>query len=159
MRLACYNVENLFTRARALNLDTVAESKPILERYSELNRLFDAEVYDDEIKARILSGLKALGIDKQNDGKFVLLRENRGQLVQYSKLKGTRIIANGRKDWVGWLELKTELINETATRNTAQVIRDVDADVVGIVECENRQALSSSRKSCCRRSVPRPIRT
>jgi endonuclease/exonuclease/phosphatase family metal-dependent hydrolase len=141
MRIACYNVENLFARAKALNLDTMAEAKPILERYGELNALFDAPAYTDDIKERILAGLKALGIDKQNDGKFVLLRENRGQLVQYSKLKGTRIVANGRKDWVGWLELKTELINETATSNTGQVVRDLDADVIGIVECENRQAL------------------
>lgn len=29
MRLASYNVENLFARARALNLDTWAEGKPV----------------------------------------------------------------------------------------------------------------------------------
>jgi endonuclease/exonuclease/phosphatase family metal-dependent hydrolase len=141
MRLACYNVENLFSRARALNLDSWAEGRKILEKYAELNALFEEATYTDEIKARILDGLKLLGIDKKNDAKFAILRENRGQLAQYSTLKGTRIVANGRADWVGWLELKTELINETATRNTAQVIRDVDADVIGLVECEDRRAL------------------
>ena len=30
MRIATYNVENLFTRAKALNLDTWAEGKSIL---------------------------------------------------------------------------------------------------------------------------------
>jgi endonuclease/exonuclease/phosphatase family metal-dependent hydrolase len=141
MRIASYNVENLFARAKALNLDTWAEGRPILERFAELNELFEEEVYTDDIKRRMLQLLKDLKIDKANDSKFVTLRENRGQLTRYSTIGGTRIVAGGRADWVGWLELKTEVINETATRNTAQVVRDIDADVVGVVECESRNAL------------------
>lgn len=142
MRIACYNVENLFSRAKALNLDTWAEGRPILERFAELNELFEEETYTDEMKSRMLQLLKDLKVDKKNDSKYVVLRENRGQLAKYSTMGGTRIVANGRADWVGWLELKTEVINEVATRNTAQVVRDIDADVVGVVECESRNALA-----------------
>ena len=141
MRLASYNVENLFSRARALNLDTWAEGRPVLELYSEMNTLLEQAVYSDETKVRLLAIMTRLGIDKKNDSRFVILRENRGQLALYSKLRGTRIVANGRADWSGWLELKTEVINDTATRNTAQVVRDVDPDVLGVVECEGRAAL------------------
>ena len=49
MRIASYNVENLFTRARALNLDSWAEGKHILEMYAELNNLFEEDVYTDAI--------------------------------------------------------------------------------------------------------------
>ena len=82
-----------------------------------------------------------IGIDKKNDSHYVVLRENRGQLVTYTRLKGTRIVANGRADWVGWLEMKNDVINDVATRNTAQVIRDVNPDVLAICECEDRRAL------------------
>jgi endonuclease/exonuclease/phosphatase family metal-dependent hydrolase len=141
MRIASYNVENLFTRAKALNLDGWGEGKPILEKFAALNQLFEEAVYTPEIKDKILSLLKDFSLEKVNDSKFVILRTNRGQLVKHTRFGGPVIVANGRADWVGWLELKTEIINEVATRNTAQVIRDIDPDVMGVIECESRNAL------------------
>jgi hypothetical protein len=42
---------------------------------------------------------------------------------------------------IGWLELKTEQVNEIATQNTARVVRDVQADIIGTIEVDNRIAL------------------
>ncbi len=141
MRIASYNVENLFTRARALNLDTWTEGRGILEAYAEMNTLLEEPVYTDEIKLKLKALLKRLGLEKKGDAKYVTLRENRGHLVKRKVVGGPEIVAEGRSGWVGWVELKNEIINETATRNTAQVVRDVDADVIGVVECEGRSAL------------------
>lgn len=52
-----------------------------------------------------------------------------------------RVTANGRGDWIGWLALKREAVNEDATRNTARVVADIAADVLAVVEAEDRPAL------------------
>lgn len=141
MRLASYNVENLFERARALNLDTWSEGRKILEAYTVLSQMFEEDVYTSEMKSSMLAMLKTLGIDKRHDSKFLILRENRGRLVSYSPLWGARIVANGRADWQGWLELKTEIVNDRATQTIAQVVRDIAPDVIGMIEVEDRRAL------------------
>jgi len=141
MRLASYNVENLFRRAKVLNMEGWNAGKPILEKFTELNELFEEAVYTPEMKARMLSSLKELGLEKVNESPYVVLRVNRGDFIKHTRFQGPQITANGRADWIGWLELKTELVNETSTRNTAQVVRDLDPDVLGLCECEGRNAL------------------
>jgi endonuclease/exonuclease/phosphatase family metal-dependent hydrolase len=142
MRLATYNVENLFTRAKAMNFDTREEGRSILEHHAEVNALFSKAIYSDDDKRRMLQLLKLLGVDRKDDGgPYVILRQNRGQLLKRGVVGGNQIVANGRADWSGWVEMKRELVNETATRNTAQVVRDIDADVLGLIECEGRDAL------------------
>jgi len=51
------------------------------------------------------------------------------------------VVASGREDWIGWVDLKKERVNELATEHTARVIRDVGADVLGVIEAESRVAL------------------
>ena len=57
------------------------------------------------------------------------------------KRQNVEIVANGRGDWIGWIELAKEAVDETATRMTARVIRDIGAHVLGLVEVEDRPAL------------------
>jgi endonuclease/exonuclease/phosphatase family metal-dependent hydrolase len=142
MKLASYNVENLFQRARAMNEDTWAEGKEVLKMHAEMNRILGKETYSKADKERLLELMKALGIDKKDDGgDWVILRQNRGHLVTRRKNGKIDIVANGRSDWIGWLDLKFEAVNEISTRMTARVINDLKADVLGVVEAENRPSL------------------
>lgn len=141
MRIAAFNVENLFMRAKALNQDTWSEGKPILDAHARLNKLFQKQKYTAADKKKILTGMRSLGILKSDDGKYVILRKNKGALIKRPRGKPVVVVANGRDDWIGWLELKEESVNETAIRNTARVIADVKADILAVVEAENRIAL------------------
>lgn len=141
IKLASFNCENLFDRARALNQDTWSDGKPVLDLYGKVTALLNKEKYSAADKAKILDGLKGLGLLKSDDAKFVTLRQNRGHLVTRTKAGPVEVVADGRGDWVGWLELKREEVSEEATRNTARVLKAVDADIVGLVEIENRPGL------------------
>src|SRR6185295_5520711 len=55
--------------------------------------------------------------------------------------KPVEVVADGRDDWIGWVDLTVEQVNEKATRSTARVIKEIDADVLGVVEAESRPAL------------------
>lgn len=143
MRLAVYNVENLFDRAKAMNLDTWSAGKPILEDFAKLNALLGQIVYSEADKADIAALVIKLGMEKSDTGPFVILRRNRGGLLKRPKTGGIEVIANGRADWVGSLELRDAPINEHSMRNTARVIKDLEADVLGVVEAESRPVLAA----------------
>lgn len=142
MKLACYNVENLFDRAKAMNLDSWDEGRPVLDAFAKLNGLLGQIDYSAADKTEMVELMTVLGLEKSDTGPFVILRRNRGGLVRRPRTGGLVITADGRADWVGSLELRDEPINEHAMRNTARAIIDLDADVLGVVEAESRPVLS-----------------
>jgi endonuclease/exonuclease/phosphatase family metal-dependent hydrolase len=152
IRLASYNVENLFQRARVLNRNEWIDSegnesrmtaaRAILDATAKLNQLLAEPVYTAAIRSQILAALDALGLLQSDETKFVILRRNRGDLLRRPKDGSpVEIVANGRTDWIGWVELKTEAVSEIATENTARVIANVHADILAVVEVENRTSL------------------
>lgn len=139
-KVAAFNVENLFDRAKAFNADDDTARK-VLADTAKLNGLFEHGNYTDLRKQRMLELLDELGLTKSNTGPYVRLRQLRNQVVRRPRNGDPYIVAGGRDDWVGWVEAKTEPVAETAIDNTARVIRDVNADILAVVEAENRVAL------------------
>jgi endonuclease/exonuclease/phosphatase family metal-dependent hydrolase len=153
VRIASFNVENMFRRAVVLNQDKWKDGKAILDAYTAMTVILQQPTYGAADKRRILQLLETLellsyeekgGVKRakyKEDSDWVWLRRSRGKLVSAHKDGSIEVSASGRGDWIGWLELKREEVNEQATRNTAAVIADIDPDILAVVEAEDRPAL------------------
>jgi endonuclease/exonuclease/phosphatase family metal-dependent hydrolase len=154
IKIASFNVENLFARPKAFNATDLNVTAPILEAYREANELFKKPQYSAPDKTRMRELLVILDIYRQDAQgiirrteslfpKWAWLRANRGKfdLEPRDSTKDIEIVANGRGDWIGWIELAKDPTNEVGTRMTAQVIQDVNADILGIIEAEDRPSL------------------
>ncbi len=147
MKIAAFNVENLFDRARVFNDDSDAH-EDVLAAHAELNTLFEKESYSDNDKAHMLALFEKLDLLNKNESRYVRLRKIRGHIISRprDKTKPRKIVAKGRDDWIGWIELRTEAVDETAILLTAKMIFDVHADVLCLVEAESRPVLKSFQK-------------
>lgn len=141
MRIAAFNVENLFDRAKVFNDEDPKAHQDVLDSHAALNKLFEKPLYSAADKAVMLELIAALGMLKRDEGKFTRIRKIRGKLLSRPRGKPPVITAKGREDWIGWVELKTEAVDETAMLLTARMIRDAEADVLAVIEAESRPVL------------------
>jgi endonuclease/exonuclease/phosphatase family metal-dependent hydrolase len=155
IRIASFNVENLFARPKVFDLSDWNAGEPVLKAYEKVSALLQKPRYSATDKIRIRDLLVALDIyavDKKTKAirrnqtlnpKWAWLRKNRGTFDREpsDQAQNVEIVADGRGDWIGWVELAKEAVDETATRMTAQVIREIGADILGLVEVEDRPAL------------------
>lgn len=69
--------------------------------------------------------------------------EVRKKLIRRPRGRAPEIAIDRRGDWTGWFELLTEPLNEHAIFNTARIVGMVGADILGVVEADNRIVLSN----------------
>jgi hypothetical protein len=135
VRIASYNVENLFARPKVLRTADWGVGEPKLAAYEQVSALFKKDAYSPQDKADMKSLLVELDIDFVNaqgavrrretsSPRWAWLRKNRGGFDRQPEdgTKDVEIIADSRDDWIGWVELAKEAVDETSTRMTARVI-------------------------------------
>ncbi len=153
MRIVSFNVENFFARPRAMNQDTWAQGRPVLAAHSELNALLEKPAYSAQDKARILRSWVFSASSGSDTAAMAVLRQIRGRLVRRPPGGGVEVVANGRGAWVGWVDLTTEPVTAAAIGNTARVIRDLNPDILGVVEARTAWSSSTSATLSCARPV------
>lgn len=159
MKIATFNVENMFERAKAMSLETWADGKEVLEDYQRLNALIQSDVYSDDIKDELLTIMKRhKGLMTNGASKYIRLRDIRGKLLKKPKGGAVQIGPEGRSGWIGWFDLEREPVKETATENTARIIQLIEADVLCVVEAENRVGLRRFNEDVMPRVDAKPYR-
>lgn len=154
MKLASYNLENLFVRPAIMNLSSwkegvdgmlhgFVEGKPSLDDIAALNDLIAKKAYSNQDKQDIKAILDKYEFGNRNrhDRPFAIV-EVREKLFKVPKgTLETEVVADGRNDWVGWIDLVREEISYESTFFTAKVLHALNADVVATIEVENRTTL------------------
>jgi len=128
---ASFNVENLFDRPKIFLMDDFAAGDDKLAKIRQLQALINKLSYSAADRTKMVSlyqGVKDC----------VEIIESHGKLMNRKKSKVT---ASGRGSWFGFLKLRRRKFNDKTVKNTAKVLKDVNADVCCLVEVENRIVL------------------
>ncbi len=132
VRIATYNVENLFSRPVLFNMKDHDKAALYLDKIKELTRLLDKPNYTAD-KAKI----ETLYEDVKN---YIIVNIRSSKigrnLVEKGKLK-----AKGRDDWDGFIDLKRERFDDATVAFTAKVITSANADIQALVEVESAPTL------------------
>jgi endonuclease/exonuclease/phosphatase family metal-dependent hydrolase len=137
LRIGSFNCENFFSRATLLNKDW-PDSAAQLKAFAQLQTLLAKTSYTGG-----KTTIEKLMVDLEP---FLLIRENRAKLGAYSGKKPNRkfkLVASGSADWDGSVELRRQKISAAAQENTIRVIREINADILCVVEMEDRPTLQA----------------
>ncbi|RED45668.1 endonuclease/exonuclease/phosphatase family protein [Seonamhaeicola aphaedonensis] len=120
LRLATFNCENLFSRPKVFGT-TSRKAKELLGYIEELNNELSKAVFDQQRIAELKNKLK--------------------YYIRIQDIRGKHTSASGAGEWLGWIEFKRDPADEEAIENVARVMHAIDADIIALVEVENRPLL------------------
>ncbi|HQW86706.1 MAG TPA: endonuclease/exonuclease/phosphatase family protein [Flavobacteriales bacterium] len=134
LKIASFNVENLFRRAKLLNLEDRAETTRLLKLVDQLQAVLKKPAYTAADKAKIVK----LCADLKG---YATVQVDRGKL--FSGQGTSTVVATGKGDWDGEISFNQEKVADGARTSTAAVMKAVKADVCCVVEAESRPVLKS----------------
>lgn len=142
MRIASYNMENLYFRDESLL--GKGQSKNFMKWLDEFEVILQKGLRF-EMDYRRLSELSSLiGLSRENPQKYLLLRNHKGKL-QGKILASPRILKSDLGQSYNWVRMTSQKIPGSAVLNKARMISEINPDVLLLQEVEDRSSLLSFR--------------
>ena len=143
LRVATYNVNNLFERANLMQLDGFSDqASNVLTDVQRLNTLLASVHYDAATKAEIKDLLERYQLHRDGGNPWFGVNQIRKKLFsKNTDGSGVTIQAAGRASWFGWVDVLRGPVPEASTDNTARALAAVNADLQCLVEVESRTTL------------------
>lgn len=143
VRVASYNLENLFTRPTAMQEGAGETGQQAINDHARLNEIISRPSYAEADKAELLELDRRYKFSALNPpaNALVYLNKIRGQLFKRTRAGVVSVVADGVGDWTGWFELRRTDVRWPAIYNTARVIDEINPDILLCVEVENRPSL------------------
>jgi len=144
MKIASYNIQNIFHRDTYLVKQYAEENMELWTQEFENLLIKRRSNEKDYERMRELSIL--LGFQKPVYEPYLSMRRKSGRLHIQKGNFSREYKANHLTDWNGWIKLNSIPINDIAIQNKANVINDVDPDILLLQEVEDRASLVEFNK-------------
>ena len=143
IRIASFNVQNLFDRPKVFNFRDRSIGDNLLERIGEFRKRAKKQSYTSADKQAMVRAFTHDGGTPATAplSRYISIREDMGKFWKRRNRKIVGVKAGGSGDWDGSIEFKRAKFSEVGRKNTAKVVRAVKADVACIVEADSRPSL------------------
>lgn len=144
MKIATFNVQNLFHRDRSLIQRT--SGKCVSDWIVEFDTLLKKEKSPSNTeRLKELSFL--LDFDKTYQNPYVVMRKKAGDLYLKGMNCSKELKSGELTDWNGWIKVQTVPIDPEATNHKAMVISEIDPDILVLQEVEDKISLDEFNNS------------